>query len=150
MPMGGALALTAIIAVAGAGIVITQRGGAGWRRIVAVALLVWLAVAGLIVLWALIAAVAGKRAYFGAIQVPLATRNDATVGIALGTTRGHQQQRGPEPVPALVSCLCVRRYGMGVPATGDAASCASSPRSSVFCHSSASLPSAMRKMSIPV
>jgi hypothetical protein len=67
MQAGGALALTAIIAVASAGIVITQRGGAGWRRIIAIALLVWLGVAGVIVLWELIAAVAGQRAYFGAV-----------------------------------------------------------------------------------
>jgi apolipoprotein N-acyltransferase len=84
MPIGGALALTAIIAVASAGVVITQRRGAGWRRIVAIALLVWLAVAGVMVLWELIAAVSGQRAYFGAIQVPLATRNDAVVGSTLG------------------------------------------------------------------
>jgi hypothetical protein len=84
MPVGGALALTAIIAVASAGLVITQRRGAGWRRIVAVALLVWLAVAGVMVLWELIAAVAGKRAYFGAIQVPLSARNYTTESITLG------------------------------------------------------------------
>jgi hypothetical protein len=95
MPVGGALALTAIIAVASAGLVITQRRGAGWRRIVAVALLVWLAVAGVMVLWALIAAVAGTRAYFGAIQMPLATRNDAPVGITLEAARRSRPPQQP-------------------------------------------------------
>jgi hypothetical protein len=83
MPIGGALALTAIIAVASAGVVITQRRGAGWRRIVAVALLVWLALAGVMVLWELIAAVAGQRAYFGAVQVPRSVLSQAIVGITL-------------------------------------------------------------------
>jgi hypothetical protein len=45
---------------------------------------VWLAVAGVVVLWELIAAVAGKRAYFGAVQVPLSALNEAPVGIMLG------------------------------------------------------------------
>ena len=62
MQAGGALALAAIIIAASAGIVIRQRRGVGWRRIVVAALLVWLGVAGLVVLWALIAAVAGHRA----------------------------------------------------------------------------------------
>jgi hypothetical protein len=95
MQIGGALALTAIIAVASAGLVITQRGGAGWRRIMAVALLVWLAVAGVMVLWALIAAVAGQRAYFGAVRLPLATRNDATVGITLEAARRSRPPQQP-------------------------------------------------------
>jgi hypothetical protein len=107
MPIGGALALTAIIAVASAGVVITQRRGAGWRRIVAVTLLVWLAVAGVMVLWALIAAVAGQRAYFGAIQVPLAARKDsAGVGITLGVAVVLQNtKRRGASTPALAASL---------------------------------------------
>jgi hypothetical protein len=150
MPVGGTLAFTTIIIAVSAGIIIRHRRGDGWRRIVAVAVLVWLAVAGLIVLWALIAAVAGQRAYFGAVQVPLAAHNDAAVGITLGVTRGTNSSEGRDPVPALVSCLHVRRYDVGVPVAGVAASCSPSPKSSVFCQSSASLPSSMRKMSIPV
>jgi hypothetical protein len=150
MPVGGTFAFTTIIIAVSAGIIIRHRQGDGWRRIVAVGLLVWLGVAGVIVLWTLIAVVARKRAYFGAIQVPLATRNDAAVGITLGVTRGTNSSEGRDRVPALVSCLHVRRYDVGVPAAGVAASCSSSPKSSVFCQSSASLPSSMRKMSIPV
>ena len=71
MHPGGALALATIIIAATVGIVIRRRRGVGWRRIVVAALLVWLGVAGLVVLWMLIAAVAGQRAYFGAVQVPL-------------------------------------------------------------------------------
>jgi hypothetical protein len=50
MQAGGALALAAIIIAASAGIVIRQWRGVGWRRIVVVALLVWLGVAGIVVL----------------------------------------------------------------------------------------------------
>jgi hypothetical protein len=106
MSIGGALALTTIIAVASAGLVITQRRGAGWRRIVAVALLVWLAVAGVMVLWELIAAVAGHRAYFGAIQMPLATRNDATVA---SRSRPLVVQDHPSSRLAIDDASCGRR-----------------------------------------
>jgi hypothetical protein len=106
MQIGGALALTAIIAVASAGLVITQRGGAGWRRIMAVALLVWLAVAGVMVLWELIAAVAGKRAYFGAIQVPLSARNYTTESITLGLAVVSQtKKRRGASTPAFAASL---------------------------------------------
>ncbi len=84
MQPGGVLALTAIILAASAGIVIRQRQGDGWRRIVVIAFLVWLGIAGVIVLWALIAAVAGQRAYFGAVQLPFFALDEATVGITLG------------------------------------------------------------------
>jgi apolipoprotein N-acyltransferase len=85
MPVGGTLAFTTIIIAVSAGIIIRHRRGDGWRRIVAVAVLVWLGVAGVIVLWTLIAAVAGQRAYFGAVQVPRSVLSQAIVGITLGT-----------------------------------------------------------------
>ena len=70
MPVGGTLALTTIIIAVSAGIIIRHRRGDGWRRIVAVAVLVWLGVAGLIVLWTLIAAVAGQRASLAPSRCP--------------------------------------------------------------------------------
>jgi hypothetical protein len=99
MHPGGALALAAIIIAASAGIIIRQRRRVGWRRIVAVALLVWLGVAGLVVLWVLIAAVAGQRAYFGAIQVPRSALLDPTVGITLGTVAMHGVSPGLMELP---------------------------------------------------
>ena len=99
MHPGGALALTVIILAASAGVVIRQRRGVGWRRIVVVALLVWLGVAGLVALWVLIAAVAGQAAYFGAIQVPLSALTEATVGITLGTVAMHGVSPGLMELP---------------------------------------------------
>jgi hypothetical protein len=98
MQAGGALALAAIIVAAAASILIGQRQGVGWRRIVIVAFLVWLGIAALVVLWALIAAVAGQGAYFGAIQVPLSVLADATVGIAFAAVAMHGVS--PEPTQA--------------------------------------------------
>jgi hypothetical protein len=103
MQAGGALALTAIIVAAGASILIGQRRGAGWRRIVVVALLVWLGVAALVVLWALIAAVAGQGAYFGAIQVPLSALTEATVGIAFAAVAMHGVSPGLRQAPSVAS-----------------------------------------------
>jgi hypothetical protein len=107
MPVGGTLAFTTIIIAVSVGIIIRHRRGDGWRRIVAVAVLVWLGVAGLIVLWTLIAAVAGQRAYFGAIQVPLAARKDsAGVGITLGVAVVLQNtKRRGASTPALAASL---------------------------------------------
>jgi hypothetical protein len=82
-------------------------------------------------------------------RLTLAEPIDATA--ALGFRSGqfsHKTRAGSVPGPRWFQRL--EGYDVGVPAAGVAASCSSNSKSAVFCQSSASLPSSMRKMSIPV
>jgi hypothetical protein len=137
------LVLTTIILAAGAGIVIWQRRGDGWRRIVVVALLVRFGFAGVMVLWALIAAVAGQKVYFGTIQLPLSALSEVTTGIALVAPRvvgvrgvaRHQGGAAHRPGGSGIrrDRPCLRRRPLGV-AGAEVAAAATARIGVITCH----------------